>query len=92
MTRPLAPHHPPAPPSLDVEDREALNDFYVRGTPENTLRACERYLIYLTAWKNVTFNDALGTVNLADPGKVVLRSSGLRCNQLSDFAPSLNGE
>ena len=56
---PLVPYHPPALPSLDVEDREALNDLYVRGTPENTLRAYERDLIYLTAWKNAAFDETL---------------------------------
>ena len=56
---PLSRHHPPAPPSLDVEDREALNDLYVRGTPENTLRAYERDLVYLTAWANVAFKKPL---------------------------------
>ena len=38
----LTPHQPPALPALDVEDRAALEDLYVRGTPENTLRAYER--------------------------------------------------
>jgi integrase len=42
-----------------VEDRDALNDLYVRGTPENTLRAYERDLIYLTAWRSVAFGGAL---------------------------------
>lgn len=59
MTHPLAPHYLPAPPTLDVEDRDALNDLYIRGTPENTLRAYERDLIYLTAWANVAFKKPL---------------------------------
>ncbi len=59
MSSPLTPHHPPAPVILDEEDRAALNDLYVRGTPENTLRAYERDLIYLTAWKRAAFNEAL---------------------------------
>ena len=42
-----------------MEDRDALNDLYVRGTPENTLRAYERDLIYLTAWKSVAFKESL---------------------------------
>ena len=59
MMHPLAPHYLPAPPTLDVEDRDALNDLYIRGTPENTLRAYERDLIYLTAWKSAAFGEAL---------------------------------
>jgi len=42
---------PAAPVALSQADREALSDLYVRGTPENTLRAYERDLIYITAWK-----------------------------------------
>ncbi|MDP2520857.1 tyrosine-type recombinase/integrase [Shimia thalassica] len=45
------PHHPAAPPTLSDSDRNALHDLYVRGTPENTLRAYERDLIYISAWK-----------------------------------------
>ena len=44
-------------PRLDAEDREALNDLYARGTPENTRRAYERDLIYLSAWKKMRFAD-----------------------------------
>jgi integrase len=44
---------------LDSEDRDALHDLYVRGTPENTLRAYERDLIYLTAWKQAAFKEVL---------------------------------
>lgn len=46
---------PPAPPALSDADRDALTDLYVRGTPENTLRAYERDLIYITAWKRARF-------------------------------------
>ncbi len=59
MPEPLIPHRPPALPSLDVEDRAALEDLYLRGTPENTLRAYERDLVYLTAWANVAFKKPL---------------------------------
>jgi integrase len=55
----LTPHTPPALPSLDTEDLNALNDLYVRGTPENTLRAYERDLVYLTAWKQAAFDAPL---------------------------------
>ncbi|MBO9452912.1 site-specific integrase [Tropicibacter sp. R16_0] len=59
MPNSVTPHHPPALPSLDVEDRAALEDLFVRGTPENTLRAYERDLVYLTAWKRAAFGAAL---------------------------------
>ena len=42
---------PGSPPALSHADQEALTDLYVRGTPQNTLRAYERDLIYITAWK-----------------------------------------
>ena len=38
-------------PNLSVQDEQALLDLYTRGTPENTLRAYERDLIYIEAWK-----------------------------------------
>lgn len=49
---PLTPHLPPA---LSAADQEALTDLYVRGTPENTLRAYERDLVYITAWRMAVF-------------------------------------
>ncbi|UWR13451.1 tyrosine-type recombinase/integrase (plasmid) [Sulfitobacter mediterraneus] len=51
MSQPPAPHLPASPPALSEHDQEALHDLYVRGTPQNTLRAYERDLIYITAWK-----------------------------------------
>ncbi len=42
---------PAIPPTLSPADAASLTDLYVRGTPEATLRAYERDLIYLTAWK-----------------------------------------
>lgn len=30
-----------------------MHDLYVRGTPENTLRAYERDLVYISAWKSM---------------------------------------
>ncbi len=38
-------------PNLSVQDEQALLDLYTRGTPENTLRAYERDLLYIEAWK-----------------------------------------
>lgn len=40
-----------SPAALSDADEAALTDLYVRGTPANTLRAYERDLIYITAWK-----------------------------------------
>lgn len=51
----------PALPSFDLpaEALEVLEDLYRRGTPENTLRAWERDLAYLTAWKHAAFGAKL---------------------------------
>ena len=54
-----APSLTPRPPALSDADQAALTDLYVRGTPPNTLRAYERDLIYLTAWKLAAFNTPL---------------------------------
>lgn len=51
--KPPAPYLSAAAPALSAQDQEALTDLYVRGTPENTLRAYERDLIYITAWKTL---------------------------------------
>lgn len=56
--KPVLPH-PFSPPALAKTDLDALNDLYARGTPENTLRAYERDLVYLTAWKRLRFNEPL---------------------------------
>lgn len=50
---------PAKPPALSEADQEALTDLYVRGTPKNTLRAYERDLIYITAWKMARFQAEL---------------------------------
>ncbi|MBO9433616.1 tyrosine-type recombinase/integrase [Ruegeria sp. R13_0] len=57
--KPSAPYLPAAAPALSETDQEALTDLYVRGTPENTLRAYERDLLYVTAWKAARFDLAL---------------------------------
>lgn len=51
----------PALPSsgLPADALEMLEDLYRRGTPENTLRAWERDLAYLTAWKQAAFGTEL---------------------------------
>ncbi|SDX92756.1 Site-specific recombinase XerD [Ruegeria halocynthiae] len=57
--KPPAAYLPAAAPALSAADQEALTDLYVRGTPENTLRAYERDLLYITAWKSARFGTAL---------------------------------
>lgn len=46
----------PLQTGLSPEDAAALQDLYVRGTPENTLRAYERDMIYIAAWKAAAFD------------------------------------
>ncbi len=58
MTLPAS-YLPTASLALSQADQEALTDLYVRGTPANTLRAYERDLIYITAWKAARFDAAL---------------------------------
>ncbi|OSP53428.1 tyrosine-type recombinase/integrase [Pseudoruegeria sp. SK021] len=43
--------------ALSENDRAALHDLYIRGTPENTLRAYERDLLYITAWRMARFDE-----------------------------------
>ncbi|SFS22320.1 tyrosine-type recombinase/integrase [Yoonia litorea] len=54
-----APSLTPLTPALSEADQAALTDLYVRGTPPNTLRAYERDLIYLMAWKLAAFDTPL---------------------------------
>lgn len=46
---------PLAPAALCPADAAALADLYRRGTPANTIRAWERDLAYITAWKQAAF-------------------------------------
>jgi len=48
---------PIAPPALSAA--EALTDLWRRGTPENTLRAWERDLAYIAAWKLLACGEEL---------------------------------
>ncbi|MEO8242343.1 MAG: tyrosine-type recombinase/integrase [bacterium] len=41
--------------TLSPEDDAALGELYRRGTPQNTLRAWERDLAYISAWKAARF-------------------------------------
>ena len=50
---------PAAIPALPATIEAQLEDLYVRGTPQNTLRAYERDLMYITAWKQTAFNSDL---------------------------------
>lgn len=52
--------HPPALPfQLPETSFSELTELWRRGTPDNTLRAWERDLAYLTAWKLAAFGTAL---------------------------------
>lgn len=53
MTLPIAPLY------LSPAYEKALADLYRRGTLENTLRAWERDLFYITAWKQAAFGAPL---------------------------------
>lgn len=46
-------------PSLSAADEATLTNLYIRGTPANTLRAYERDLLYLAAWKAAAFGQPL---------------------------------
>ena len=53
---------PPSPlplPALPADQLEARSGLYRRGTPANTLRAWERDLAYIAAWKRAAFGAAL---------------------------------
>lgn len=45
----------PLPHAVSDEDEAALSALFRKGTPENTLRAWERDLIYIAAWKRARF-------------------------------------
>lgn len=49
----------PMPSAISREDEAALSELYRRGTPDNTLRAWERDLAYITAWKAAVFDAPL---------------------------------
>ena len=50
---------PITPPALSPEDAAALTRLYRLGTPANTLRAWERDLAYIAAWKMAAYGTAL---------------------------------
>ncbi len=49
----------PSYAQLSGADEAALTDLYRRGTPANTLRAWERDLVYVSAWKMAAFGQPL---------------------------------
>lgn len=49
----------PGPDALDPELARRLADLFARGTPANTIRAYERDLAYLAAWKAAAFSAPL---------------------------------
>ena len=49
----------PSYAQLSDADEAALSDLYRRGTPPNTLRAWERDLAYISAWKMAAFGKPL---------------------------------
>lgn len=51
--------HLPAYAALSDADEAALSALYKRGTPANTLRAWERDLAYISAWKAAVFGKPL---------------------------------
>ena len=60
----------PAYAQLSDADEAALTDLYRRGTPPNTLRAWERDLAYIAAWKMASFGRPL---DWPEDEKVALR-------------------
>ncbi|WP_170432847.1 site-specific integrase [Ruegeria arenilitoris] len=50
---------PSRSPALSQEDQEVLDALNIRATPANTLRAYERDLLYVAAWKAARFGKAL---------------------------------
>ena len=81
---PPAPYLPAAPPALSQADQEALTDLYVRGTPANTLRAYERDLLYITAWKSARF---AATLDWPESEATALAFILDHARDLSDAAP-----
>jgi integrase len=49
----------PSYAQLSAADEAALTELYRRGTPANTLRAWERDLAYIAAWKQAAFGQPL---------------------------------
>ena len=78
MTTPL-----PFPDHLPWTDAAALAELYRRGTPDNTVRAWERDLAYVTAWKQAAFG---ATLTWPEAEAVALRFVLDHASDLSDAA------
>ncbi|MBU3032256.1 hypothetical protein [Paracoccus marinaquae] len=74
----------PFPSHLSPAEEEALAALYRRGTPENTLRAWERDLAYITAWKDAAYGAAL---DWPEQEAVALRFVLDHAADLTDGAP-----
>ena len=75
---------PPAlPASVPADLADSLQELFVRGTPENTLRAYERDLIYVQAWKETTYQTPLAWPEAED---VALRFILDHARDLTDAA------
>ena len=71
----------PAHAQLSAVDEAALTELYRRGTPANTLRAWERDLAYIAAWKQAAFGQPLAW---PEDEKVALRFVLDHAQDLSD--------
>lgn len=71
----------PAYAQLSAADEAALTELYRRGTPANTLRAWERDLAYVAAWKMAAFGQPLAW---PEDEKVALRFILDHAQDLSD--------
>jgi integrase len=81
MKSPLQPL--PTYAQLSPADEAALTDLYRRGTPHNTLRAWERDLAYIAAWKMAAFGRPL---TWPEDEKVALRFVLDHAQDLTDRA------
>lgn len=57
---------PGLPGAVSQDLSSALEDLFVRGTPQNTLRAYERDLAYIAAWKQAAFGEGLAWPEVED--------------------------
>ena len=73
----------PAYAQLSEADESTLKDLFRRGTPPNTLRAWERDLAYITAWKMAAFGQTLAW---PEDEKVALRFILDHAQDLTDKA------
>jgi integrase len=70
--------------SIDAALAARLTDLFIRGTPPNTLRAYERDLVYIDAWRRLAFSEGLQWPERED---VALRFVVDHAEDLSQSAP-----